>query len=114
MKRKLRLHAETLRVLSKTQARQVGGGVTSECSLAACATSEGCSGGDTNPCEDPTNDYTWAQCEGTCGAVTCVFTENWGECPDPTNGCYPNGICDGQTMETCNIWEATCDTLCNR
>ena len=88
MRRKLRLSSETLRVLSRSQARQVAGGISIECSQGECATDNDCSGGPGAPCEDPTNDYTWAQCDGTCGATGCQFTVNWGEtCPNTVCGC---------------------------
>ena len=93
MKRKLRLSSETLKVLSREQARGVVGGTEDQCQNTYDCTQIN------NPCVGPTStDYTWFQCNGceaTCDANTecCGPTGQNGMsvclCTNPTE-CYGN------------------------
>lgn len=85
-KRKLRLSAETLRVLSESQAKQVVGGDETDQCTGPCTFDQTCGGShscsDTcetgnhgvtrcDPCVTDTNDCTGSTMCGTCGAPTC-------------------------------------------
>ena len=84
MKRKLRLNAETLKVLSRAQARQVGGGDSEE---TACVTCDSCVTECDTCAGGSSTDYTWVQCDG---------------CECLTNSFHPQGCSGAETCEVCN------------
>ena len=80
MKRKLRLNSETLKVLSRSQAKQVAGG-SDQTACVSCA----CNHTENDTCAGTTStDDTWfwcGQCEETCdGCGLSVASECWPAC----------------------------------